>query len=227
PRGDPRAGAGRRGPRGPAPCTHPVGGDAPGGGPRRRRRCFAAADRRARGRGAARGAAHPGGHRARPPRRHPRAAGRGPRPDGGTGVLMDVALERVWVVEDKKVEQKSHTYLAGTRSVANPKRASAEAELLTLQRDDEEREAAVAQQVRRFVAAGQDVTRSLQSLEVCRERARESCEQRYAKCMEKAVDGGAEMRKAAEQCRGGCEGLCASEERELARARKDAATIET
>lgn len=150
-----------------------------------------------------------------------------PAPEGGTGVLMDVALERVWAVEDKKVTQKSHTYLAGTRSVANPQRASAEAELLTLQRDDEEREAAVAQQVRRFVAAGQDVTRSMQSLEVCRERARESCEQRYAKCMEKAVDGGADMKKAGEQCRGGCDGMCASEERELARARRDASTIET
>src|SRR5690606_25227578 len=124
-------------------------------------------------------------------------------------------------------EQKSHTYLAGTRAVPNPKRASAEAELLTLQRDDEEREAAVAQQVRRFVAAGQDVTRSLQSLEVCRERARETCEERYAKCVERAVDGGAEMKKATNQCKGGCEGLCASEERELARARKDASTVET
>ena len=144
-----------------------------------------------------------------------------PPPDGRNGVILDLALERVWTVKDMQVTQKSQTYLAGTRSVPNPERGQAEAALLSMQRDDEDREAQVNRQLRRLMEAGGEVNASLRTLDVCRERARGECESAVAACIAKETAAGSDGKAAAEACRGTCGDPCQAQARALEQVRSD------
>src|SRR5262249_5380441 len=69
-----------------------------------------------------------------------------PPPAGKPGVKLAVSLERVLPLKSVEVSQRQKRYLAGNRSVPNPKRAGYEQKLLDTERsleDAERRQATV------------------------------------------------------------------------------------
>lgn len=138
-------------------------------------------------------------------------------PESKVGVRLDLALERVMPLKAVEPFQKTQRYLAGNRSVPNPRRRQFEEKLLQAERTLEEVERKQAAALRDYLRRQAELTTVRQSAERCRERERKACVKVIQDCGE-AVSEMAQVGQVPEECDPGrcATPQCAQEEGMLA-----------
>ncbi|WP_225408399.1 outer membrane exchange accessory lipoprotein TraC [Stigmatella hybrida] len=96
-------------------------------------------------------------------------------PESRVGVKLDVVLERVLPLKAVEQSQRSHRYLAGNRSVPNPRRKQFEEKLLQTERTLEEVERKQSGVLREYLRHQAELTTLRMAAERCRERERQKC----------------------------------------------------
>jgi tetratricopeptide (TPR) repeat protein len=96
-------------------------------------------------------------------------------PESRVGVKLDVVLERVLPLKAVEQSQRSHRYLAGNRSVPNPRRKQYEEKLLQTERTLEEVERKQSGVLREYLRYQAELTTLRMAAERCRERERQKC----------------------------------------------------
>lgn len=96
-------------------------------------------------------------------------------PESKVGVKLDLALERVMPLKAVEPFQKTQRYLAGNRSVPNPKRRQYEERLLQVERTLEEVERKQDGALREYLRRQAELTTVRQAAERCREREKKTC----------------------------------------------------
>ena len=137
-------------------------------------------------------------------------------PPGREGVSLDLALERVLPLKALEESQRTQRYLAGTRSIPNPRRANFEGALLKAERTLEEIERKQAASLRGYLRLQAELLTVREGAERCRERERRECREALQECGEAAREA-----KKPGQLPGECNparcasGVCAQEEQLL------------
>ncbi|WP_224242922.1 outer membrane exchange accessory lipoprotein TraC [Hyalangium gracile] len=109
-------------------------------------------------------------------------------PESKVGVKLDLTLERVLPLKAVEQSQRSHRYLAGNRSVPNPRRRQYEDRLLQAERTMEEVERKQAGALREYLRRQAELNTVRQTAERCRERERKVCLELIQRCGEAASD---------------------------------------
>ncbi|NBD13723.1 MULTISPECIES: outer membrane exchange accessory lipoprotein TraC [Corallococcus] len=107
-------------------------------------------------------------------------------PPGRVGVKLDLALERVLPLKSVEESQRSQRYLAGNRSVPNPKRGQYESKLLEAERTLEGVERKQAAVLREYLRAQVELGTLRDAAERCREREKRECRTALQECGEEA-----------------------------------------
>jgi tetratricopeptide (TPR) repeat protein len=105
-------------------------------------------------------------------------------PESKVGVRLDLTLERVLPLKAVEPFQRTQRYLAGNRSVPNPKRRQYEDRLLTAERTLEEVERKQAVALRDYLRRQAELNTVRQTAERCRERERKTCLEIIQRCGE-------------------------------------------
>jgi tetratricopeptide (TPR) repeat protein len=109
-------------------------------------------------------------------------------PESKVGVKLDLTLERVLPLKAVEPFQKTQRYLAGNRSVPNPKRRQFEDRLLIAERTQEEVERKQAVALRDYLRRQAELNTVRQTAERCRERERKTCLEIIQQCGEAAKE---------------------------------------
>ncbi|NPC84753.1 TetR family transcriptional regulator, partial [Pyxidicoccus fallax] len=109
-------------------------------------------------------------------------------PEGREGVRLDLALERVLPLKTTEDSQRTQRYLAGNRSVPNPRRGGFEGKLLQAERALEEVERKQAAALREYLRMQGELGMVRAAAERCRERERRECREALQECGEAARD---------------------------------------
>jgi tetratricopeptide (TPR) repeat protein len=138
-------------------------------------------------------------------------------PGSKVGVKLDLALERVLPLKAVEHLQRSQRYMAGNRSVPNPRRRQYEEKLLQAERTLEEVDRKQAAVLRDYLRRQAELATVRQGAERCRERERKACLDVIRSCSKAA----SELKKPGqvpEECNPGlcAGGLCQQEESLLA-----------
>jgi tetratricopeptide (TPR) repeat protein len=107
-------------------------------------------------------------------------------PEGREGVQLDLSLERVLPLKVTEDSQRTHRYLAGNRSVPNPRRAGFEGKLLHAERTMEETDRRQATALREYLRMQAELLTVREGTERCRERERRECREALQECGEAA-----------------------------------------
>jgi hypothetical protein len=107
-------------------------------------------------------------------------------PPSRVGVRLDVTVERVLPLNAVEQSQKTQRYLAGNRSVPNPRRRQYEDKLLQAERKLEEVQAKQSLTMRDYLRRQAELNTVRQTAERCRERERKTCLDLIQKCGEAA-----------------------------------------
>ncbi len=107
-------------------------------------------------------------------------------PEGREGVRLDLALERVLPLQVVEESQRTQRYLAGNRSVPNPRRAGFEGKLLQSERALEDVERKQATALREYLRMQAELNMVRVAAERCRERERRECREALQECGEAA-----------------------------------------
>jgi tetratricopeptide (TPR) repeat protein len=138
-------------------------------------------------------------------------------PPQRVGVKLSLALERVLPLKAVEESQRSQRYVAGNKSVPNPKRTKAEAALLKVERELEDVERKQAATLRDYLRNQSELVTLRQATERCRERERKECRDIIAECGEAASELEKPGTVPAECNPSRCgAGMCAQEEQLLA-----------
>lgn len=103
-------------------------------------------------------------------------------PESRVGVRLDLTLERVLPIKAVEPFQRTQRYLAGNRSVPNPRRKQLEDRLLNAERTLEEMERKHAVSLREYLRRQSELNTVRQTAERCRERERQLCLQIIQQC---------------------------------------------
>jgi hypothetical protein len=103
-------------------------------------------------------------------------------PESRVGVRLDLTLERVLPIKAVEPFQRTQRYLAGNRSVPNPRRKQLEDRLLNAERTLEEMERKHAVSLREYLRRQAELNTVRQTAERCRERERQLCLQIIQQC---------------------------------------------
>ncbi len=103
-------------------------------------------------------------------------------PASRVGVKLDLTLERVLPLKAVEPFQRTQRYMAGNRSVPNPRRKQLEDRLLNAERTQEEMERKHAVSLRDYLRRQADLNTVRQTAERCRERERQLCLQIIQRC---------------------------------------------
>jgi tetratricopeptide (TPR) repeat protein len=103
-------------------------------------------------------------------------------PESRVGVKLDLTLERVLPLKAVEPFQRTQRYLAGNRSVPNPRRKQLEDRLLSAERTLEEMERKHAVALRDYLRRQAELNTVRQTAERCRERERQLCLQIIQQC---------------------------------------------
>lgn len=103
-------------------------------------------------------------------------------PESKVGVRLDLTLERVLPLKAVEPFQRTQRYLAGNRSVPNPRRKQLEERLLSAERALEEMERKHAASLRDYLRRQAELNTVRQTAERCRERERQLCLQIIQRC---------------------------------------------
>lgn len=109
-------------------------------------------------------------------------------PESKVGVRLDLALERVMPLKAVEPFQKTQRYLAGNRSVPNPRRRQFEERLLQAERTLEDVERSQGNALRDYLRRQAELTTVRQAAERCRERERKSCVKVIQECGEAVLE---------------------------------------
>ncbi|MFL5345348.1 MAG: outer membrane exchange accessory lipoprotein TraC [Hyalangium sp.] len=109
-------------------------------------------------------------------------------PGSKVGVKLDLTLERVLPIKAVEQGQRTQRYLAGNRSVPNPKRRQYEDKLLQSERTLEEVERKQAAALRDYLRRQAELNTVRQTAERCRERERKTCLDLIQRCGEAASE---------------------------------------
>jgi tetratricopeptide (TPR) repeat protein len=120
-------------------------------------------------------------------------------PESKVGVRLDLALERVMPLKAVEPFQKTQRYLAGNRSVPNPRRRQFEEKLLQSERTLEDVERKQAAALRDYLRRSAELTTVRQSAERCRERERKGCVKVIQECAE-SVSEMSKLGQVPEEC---------------------------
>lgn len=107
-------------------------------------------------------------------------------PPQRVGVKLSLALERVMPIKAVEDGQRTQRYVAGNKSVPNPKRAKYEASLLKAERELEDVERQQAAVLRDYLRQQAELLTLRQGAERCRERERKACRETIQQCGEAA-----------------------------------------
>jgi hypothetical protein len=107
-------------------------------------------------------------------------------PEGREGVQLDLSLERVLPLKVTEDSQRTQRYLAGNRSVPNPRRAGFEGKLLHAERTMEETDRRQATALREYLRMQAELLTVREGTERCRERERRECREALQECGEAA-----------------------------------------
>ncbi|WP_426756879.1 outer membrane exchange accessory lipoprotein TraC [Myxococcus sp. Y35] len=107
-------------------------------------------------------------------------------PEGREGVRLDLSLERVLPLQVVEESQRTQRYLAGNRSVPNPRRAGFEGKLLQAERTLEDVERKQATALREYLRMQAELSMVRVAAERCRERERRECREALQECGEAA-----------------------------------------
>ncbi|MBN1207026.1 MAG: TetR family transcriptional regulator [Myxococcaceae bacterium] len=107
-------------------------------------------------------------------------------PASKVGVKLELALERVMPLKAVEQSQRTQRYLAGNRSVPNPRRKQFEDRLLQVERTLEEVERKQATALRDYLRRQAELNTVRQTAERCRERERKACLEIIQLCGEAA-----------------------------------------
>jgi hypothetical protein len=103
-------------------------------------------------------------------------------PASKVGVRLDLALERVLPLKAVEPYQRTQRYMAGNRSVPNPRRKQYEDRLLGAERTLEEMERKHASSLRDYLRRQTELNTVRQTAERCRERERKLCLEIIQRC---------------------------------------------
>jgi tetratricopeptide (TPR) repeat protein len=103
-------------------------------------------------------------------------------PQSKVGVKLDLMLERVLPLKAVEESQRTQRYMAGNRSVPNPKRKQYEDKLLQAERTLEEVERKQAVGLREYLRRQAELNNVRQTAERCRERERKVCLELIQRC---------------------------------------------
>ncbi|NVJ07235.1 TetR family transcriptional regulator [Myxococcus sp. AM001] len=103
-------------------------------------------------------------------------------PAGREGVSLDLSLERVLPLQVVEESQRTQRYLAGNRSVPNPRRGGFETQLLKAERTLEDVERKQAAALREYLRLQAELSMVRVSAERCRERERRQCREALQEC---------------------------------------------
>ncbi len=109
-------------------------------------------------------------------------------PESKVGVKLDLALERVLPLKAVEQSQRTQRYLAGNRSVPNPRRRQLEDRLLQAERTLEEVERKQDMALRDYLRRQAELNTVRQTAERCRERERKLCLEIIEQCGEAAAE---------------------------------------
>jgi hypothetical protein len=104
------------------------------------------------------------------------------------GVRLDLTLERVLPIKAVEQGQRTQRYMAGNRSVPNPRRRQYEDKLLQAERTQEEVERKQAVALRDYLRRQAELNTVRQTAERCRERERKTCLEIIKNCGEAATE---------------------------------------
>ncbi|QDE88152.1 TetR family transcriptional regulator [Myxococcus xanthus] len=107
-------------------------------------------------------------------------------PAGREGVTLDLSLERVLPLQVVEESQRTQRYLAGNRSVPNPRRGGFETQLLKAERTLEDVERKQAAALREYLRMQAELSMVRVAAERCRERERRQCREALQDCGEAA-----------------------------------------
>lgn len=107
-------------------------------------------------------------------------------PAGREGVTLDLSLERVLPLQVVEESQRTQRYLAGNRSVPNPRRSGFETQLLKAERTLEDVERKQAAALREYLRMQAELSMVRVAAERCRERERRQCREALQDCGEAA-----------------------------------------
>jgi tetratricopeptide (TPR) repeat protein len=133
-------------------------------------------------------------------------------PPGRVGVHLDLALERVLPLKTVEDSQKSQRYLAGNRSVPNPKRGQFESKLLESERTLEGVERKQAAVLREYLRAQIELGTLRDAAERCREREKRECRAAIQECGEEARNAKSPGKLPGECDPERCSGQCTQDE---------------
>ncbi|HYI00828.1 outer membrane exchange accessory lipoprotein TraC [Hyalangium sp.] len=138
-------------------------------------------------------------------------------PESKVGVRLDLTLERVLPLKAVEPYQRTQRYLAGNRSVPNPRRRQYEDRLLGAERTLEEVERKQATALRDYLRRQAELNTVRQTAERCRERERKLCLEIIQRCSE-AISQMEQPGEVPEECNpAGCaQRQCGQEEQLLA-----------
>ena len=137
-------------------------------------------------------------------------------PEGREGVRLDLALERVLPLKATEDSQRTKRYLAGNRSVPNPRRTGFEGKLLQAERTLEEVERKQAATLREYLRMQAELLTVREGAERCRERERRECREALQECGEAAREAEKPGQLPGECNPSRCaSGVCAQEEQLL------------
>lgn len=109
-------------------------------------------------------------------------------PPQRVGVKLSLALERVMPLKAVEESQRTQRYVAGNKSVPNPKRNKAEATLLKVERELEDVERKQSATLRDYLRQQAELLTLRQSTERCREREKKVCREIIQQCGEAASE---------------------------------------
>lgn len=103
-------------------------------------------------------------------------------PSSKIGLRLQLALEKVAVLKDKEMSQRSQRYLAGNRAVPNPKRASGEVKLRDVERNLEHAERVQDNALRDYLHQQAELRLARDAAERCREKQMRACRESMSEC---------------------------------------------
>ncbi|ADO75163.1 transcriptional regulator, TetR-related protein [Stigmatella aurantiaca DW4/3-1] len=103
-------------------------------------------------------------------------------PESTVGLQLNVVLERVLPLKAVEQSQRTQRYLAGNRSVPNPRRKQFEEKLLQTERTLEEVERKQTGVLREYLRHQAELSTMRQAAERCRERERQVCLEAIQEC---------------------------------------------
>ncbi|RKH13925.1 tetratricopeptide repeat protein [Corallococcus sp. CA041A] len=147
-------------------------------------------------------------------------------PPGRVGVKLDLSLERVLPLKAVEDSQRSQRYLAGNRSVPNPKRGDYEKKLLEAERTLEGVERKQAAVLREYLKAQLELGTLRDVAERCREREKRECRAAIQECGEEARDAKSPGKVPSECDPERCSGQCTQDEGLMSMKSKAARVLE-